>query len=102
MSDMLGILVTNEKFKAAATATATAALELGKKVEIFLTDRGSRLSLDKEFLTLLPRGASISICGHSAQENGIEKDKINSLGVRYATQFENAVIAQESKRYLVF
>ncbi len=102
MSDNLGVLVTDDKFKDVVMGVTGAALELGYEVSIFLTDHASVLSKDMDFLGLIERGAKLSVCGHSAERYDLKKEDIEGLGIRYATQFENAMIAQDSKRYLVF
>jgi len=101
MSEKLGILLTDVKFKEQAVGIGAAALELGKEVSYFLTDRGTSLVKDKNLLVLLDRGAEISVCGHSAEREGIKKEDSNDPRVGFATQYENAIIAQESARYLV-
>jgi predicted peroxiredoxin len=102
MSEKLGILVTSGKYADAVIRLARAALDLGQEVSIFLTDDGTTLIRNETISQLMREGARISACGHSAEERNIRKDEVESTGIRFATQFENAVMAQESKRYVVF
>ncbi len=102
MSDKLGILVTNDKYADAVIGIANAAIELGKEVSIFLTDDGCTLVKRENFLQLIKSGAEISACGHSAEQRNITKEEVERAGIKFTTQFQNAVMAQESKRYVVF
>lgn len=102
MSDKLGILVTNDEYADAVIGVSRAALDLGKEVSIFLTDDGCVLIKNEKFLQLLKSGAEISACGHSAEQRNIKKEEVERSGIRFTTQFQNAVIVQESKRYVVF
>ncbi|MFQ5560585.1 MAG: hypothetical protein ACE5FU_08385, partial [Nitrospinota bacterium] len=90
------------KFKKQAIGIGAAALELGKNVSYFLTDHGTALAKDENLLDLLDKGAEISVCSHSAEREGIKKEDLKNQRVGFATQFENAIIAQDSTRYLVF
>ncbi len=102
MSGRLGILVTNSKYSNDVIGLSRAALDLGKGVSVFLTDEGTALIRDEKFLKLIGEGAQVSACGHSAEQREIGKEEVEGLGIRFTTQFENAIMAQDSERYVVF
>ena len=54
-----------------------------------------------KFSELLAKGASLSLCGHTAEERGIDKEDCLE-GVQYAGQYELACMVQETDRFLMF
>ena len=85
---------------------ANAALDAKYEVNLFLMDdgvynvvRGNKIS--PKFAGLLTKGASIALCGHTAEERGVEKEDCLE-GVQYAGQYELACMVNEADRFLTF
>lgn len=85
---------------------AQAAIEAGHTVEIFLMDDGvynvvKKVKISVSFARLMAKGASIAICGHTAEDRGVEKEDCLE-GVKYAGQYELACMVNETDRFLTF
>ena len=85
---------------------AQAALEAGHTVELFLMDDGvynvvKGVKISVRFAGLMTKGASLALCGHTAEERGVEKEDCLE-GVKYAGQYELACMVNEADRFLTF
>jgi len=85
---------------------ANATLEAKHEVEIFFMDDGvynvvTGNSISSRFAELITRGASLALCGHTAEIRGVEKEDCIE-GVKYAGQYELACMVNESDRFLSF
>ena len=85
---------------------SSATLEAGHKVEIFFMDDGvynaaRGNSISSRFAELITKGASLALCGHTAEVRGVEKEDCLQ-GVKYAGQYELACMVNETDRFLTF
>jgi sulfur relay (sulfurtransferase) complex TusBCD TusD component (DsrE family) len=83
-----------------------AAIDLGHESTIFFMDdgvynvvKGNHIS--SKFAQLRDKGASLALCGHTAEERGVKKEDCID-GVAFAGQYELAVLINESDRFLTF
>lgn len=97
----LGILLTTSP-ESENTFTviklAEAAISSGKDVQIFLMCDGVYNINNKDFISLLDKGASIILCAHNASERSVEKRE----GINFGSQYDHAYIVNESDRFLSF
>ncbi|MFQ6137096.1 MAG: DsrE family protein [Candidatus Hydrothermarchaeales archaeon] len=100
MSERLGILVTSDKHLDAVVGISKAAKASGKSISIFLMDDGCLLAKDPKFVELLKEGVDISICEYNATKKGVRRE--DAEGIFFGAQYQNAVMAHDSDRYLVF
>ena len=101
MDESLGILVTSDKYLDHVVGVTEAAVRAGKKVRIFFTGRGVRLSKAPMFARL-PEIAHVDLCEVSYRSNGLEGDVPGLNFKNFATQAKNAKMIEDSDRYLVF
>jgi len=85
---------------------ADASLIAGHKIELFLMDDGiynvvTRNKISPKFVELMAKGASLALCGHTAEIRGVEKEDCLE-GVKYAGQYELACMVNEVDRFLTF
>jgi sulfur relay (sulfurtransferase) complex TusBCD TusD component (DsrE family) len=83
-----------------------AALEAGHLAELFLMDDGvynavKKVKISIRFAGLMTKGASIALCGHTAEERGVSAEDCLP-GVKYAGQYELACMVNEADRFLMF
>lgn len=95
----LGILVNTDKHLRHIIGICNAAMARGIAVSIFVMDDGVYLTKNQEFLDLLKKGIEISMCDQVYHEKGLN-GKVE--GVLHGTQYENATIAHDCDRFLVF
>ena len=101
MDESLGILVTSDKHLDHVVGVTEAAVRAGKRVRIFFTGRGVRLTGAKIFARL-PEIAHVDLCEVSYRSNGLEGDVAGLNFKNFATQAKNAEMIEDSDRYLVF
>jgi sulfur relay (sulfurtransferase) complex TusBCD TusD component (DsrE family) len=85
---------------------ANATLEAEHEVGIFFMDDGvynvvTKNSISIRFAELIAKGASLALCGHTAEIRGVEKEDCLQ-GVKYAGQYELACMVNEVDRFLSF
>jgi len=102
------LLTTSPENQNAGTVInlATAALGAGHEVSLFMMDDGvynvvAKNKISSRFAGLRDAGAFLALCGHTAEERGVEEDDCLT-GVKYAGQYELAVMVNESDRFLSF
>lgn len=81
-------------------------LAAGHKVDIFMMDDGvynvvAENSISPRFAELISKGASLALCGHTAEVRGVKKQDCLE-GVQYAGQYELACMVNETDRFLSF
>ena len=100
----LAILVSTDKHLEHVINLTLAAFAKDKRVGLFFTGRGVRLTLQPEFKQLVGK-ASLSICDFSFRANGLDGRKHEVPGVTqkdFTTQAKNAEMLAGAHRYLVF
>lgn len=99
--ERLGILLTtspeNENTFTVIKLTETA-LSSERDVRIFLMCDGVYNINDKNFVSLLDKGAIITLCAHNASERLLEKRE----GINFGSQYDLAYIVNESDKFLSF
>ena len=103
-TDSLAILVSTDKHLDHVVNMTTAAFAKGKKVSLFFTGKGVRLTMKPQFKELVGK-ATLSICDVSFRANGLHgrEEEVPGVGFKeFATQAKSAQMLAESDRYLVF
>ncbi len=103
-TDTLAILVSSDKHLDHVVSLTAAASAKGKRVSIFFTGRGVRLTMRPAFNRLIGK-ATVSICDASFRANGLhgrEKDVPGLTAEDFATQTQSAQMLAGAHRYLVF
>jgi sulfur relay (sulfurtransferase) complex TusBCD TusD component (DsrE family) len=85
---------------------AMAAIEAGHEIELFFMDDGvynvmTGNKISRRFAELIAKGASLSLCGHTAEVRGVEKEGCVE-GVSFAGQYELACMVNETDRFVMF
>ncbi|MBI4377763.1 MAG: DsrE family protein [Nitrospinae bacterium] len=97
----LGILLTTSP-ESENTFTviklSESALASGKDVHIFLMCDGVYNIHNEDFVSLVNKGASITLCAHNASERHVEERE----GINFGSQYDHAHIVNESDRFLSF
>lgn len=96
----LGILLTRSPLCEEARTVrmlAMSAAGKGHRVEIFLMEEGLYNLLDPRFLELREK-AAISVCSVNAEQQGVPKVE----GVRFASQYDHAKLANGCDHFLKF
>lgn len=75
-----------------------AALSSERDVHIFLMCDGVYNINDRNFVSLLDKGAIITLCAHNASERLLEKRE----GINFGSQYDLAYIVNESDKFLSF
>jgi hypothetical protein len=101
MTDILGILVNTDKHLDYVINLTKAAYGKGKRVRIFFTGNGVKLTQSAEFSTLAGM-AELSICTESFYKFGFTADVPGVHPDGFVTQEKNAELIAGSDRYLVF
>ncbi len=97
----LGILVNTDRRLEHILGLATAARAKNHEVVIFAMDRGTRLMVNDSFGELARLdGISVTVCDHSARENGVTLGE-NAKAIVMGSQLNNAMMAQEVDRVIV-
>lgn len=97
----LGIVVTSDRHLEHIVGLARAASQKGHDVSIFAMDKGTRLLGDTEFTRLCSEdNVVMSLCQHSAEENGVNTEGI-SKEIVLGSQFNNAMMNNEADRVVV-
>jgi sulfur relay (sulfurtransferase) complex TusBCD TusD component (DsrE family) len=97
----LGILVNTDRHLTHILGLAAAATAKNHEFAIFTMDQGVRLLDDESFAELGGAdGVSLSVCGHSAREQGISTEG-RPAGVTVGSQLNNAMMAQSVDRMIV-
>ena len=101
MSELLGIMVGTDKHLDYVVNLTAAAHEKGKRIEIFFTGAGVRLTQDPNFSKLVGK-AKLSVCDVSFRGFGLSGD-VPGVGFKdFATQARNADMINKCDRYVVF
>lgn len=101
MGGKIGILLTTSpewENSFTVSALAEAALAKGHQVHIFLMADGVYNCLDKGFVSLMDKGAQITICEQNAKDRNLKIDAPVVKGSLY----DLAVIMAEVDRFLSF
>ena len=104
MTDSLAILVSTDKHLDHVVNLTAAAFAKGKKVSLFFTGKGVRLTIRPRFKELVGK-ATLSICDVSFRANGLHGRETEVPGVTlndFATQAKNAEMMVNAQRHLVF
>ena len=97
----LGILLTTspeKEDKYTVIKLTQSALNRNIEVNIFLMCDGIYNISDKSFLSLLDKGANVIVCAQNAYEKNIPKKD----GILFGSQYDLAVMVNESDRFLSF
>lgn len=98
----LGILVNTEKHPDHVIGMVKAALSRGHEITIFVMDTGTILLNNHAFSELcLLHGVSMSFCDLSAHKGGVLTEGLPAE-IQCGSQYNNAVMVNESDRVLVF
>ena len=101
MSEKLGIMVGTDKHLDYVINLTNAAHAKGKKIEIFFTGQGVRLTQDKSFEQLVGK-AKLSVCDVSFRAFEFSGN-VPGVGFKdFATQARNAEMMNECDRFIVF
>lgn len=92
----LGILVNTDKYRDDIVGIVQAAKEKGHDVSIFMMDDGTLLASD--LCGDIGGDAELTYCDHSAEPRGVKDVE----GATAGSQFQNAVMAHESDKVVVF
>lgn len=101
MTMKLGILLTtppHHQNTHSVIQLCRSALQKGHDAGIFMMGDGVYNLLHRPLLELSGEGVELSICAHNATQRGL--DKVD--GVLWGSQFDLAVLANESDRFLTF
>lgn len=101
MADRLGILVTSDRHWEHVLGVTEAGARAGKKVSVFLTGEGVRLTRFGEFARLTA-AAQVDLCEVSFRAQGLTGVVPGLTFKNFATQAKNAEMIEDSDRYLVF
>ena len=97
----LGIVVNSERHLDHIIGLVKAASRKGHSVSIFAMDTGTRLLGRTEFTQLCAEDDVVmSLCQHSADEQGVSTDGI-SKEIVLGSQFNNAMMNSEADRVVV-
>jgi len=101
MPEKLGICVAGEANLRHVIGLTGAAGAAGKKVEVFFTGEGVRLTQDPRFSELIG-AARVSVCEVSYIANGLRGQPVEGLVDKdFVTQGRNAEMVEECDRYVV-
>jgi sulfur relay (sulfurtransferase) complex TusBCD TusD component (DsrE family) len=95
----IGILVTSSpesENSRTLIQISEAAINMGQKVRIFLMCDGVYHILYDNFLSLVDKGADVTLCAQNAMERGLEKKP----GILFGSQYDLANIMAESDSFL--
>lgn len=95
----LGIVAVNAEYGAQLAAIASAALQRGWAVRIFLNDLGLNLIEDPALAQLAEAGAVVSYCETSLRNLGMDPSKMPRAYKR-GTQLNHAMLQQSSDQVL--
>ena len=97
----LGILINTDKHMQHIVGISQAANAKGHEVALFAMDKGTRLLNNPEFKHLCKlENMTISLCNHSAQEQGVDTTGV-SKEIVVGSQFNNAMMDHEADRVIV-
>lgn len=97
---IVGLVATDERAGPHLLGLAGAAVAQGLRCRCFLTDTGVRLLADPRLLTMLRAGQlRVDVCEHSWSALGLGPAP---EGVKLRSQFQNAELARECDRVVVF
>lgn len=98
----IGLLITRDKYKDDIVGLTKAAVKKGHQVIIFMMDKGTKHSQDKDVVALKDlAGVTMSLCDHSAKYCNISGDMIPA-GITAGSQYQNAVLNQDADRVILF
>jgi len=98
----LGLLVTRDGYAEEIVGLTKQALKKGHKVIIFMTDKGVLNIKNTEVVALKDfADVDMSLCNFSVENNNLPGDIIPD-GITAGSQFQNAVMVQESDKIIVF
>lgn len=97
---IVGLVLTDARAGPHLLGLARAAVAQGLRCRCFLTDSGVRLLADQGLLEMLRAGAlRVDACEHSWSALGLGQAP---EGVKLRSQFQNAELARECDRVVVF
>lgn len=97
----LGVLLTtppSQQNTQSVIQICKAARQKGHHVGIFMMGDGVYNILHQQLLDLEKEGVSLSLCSHNAAQRGLDRVE----GVCWGSQYDLAVLANESDRFLTF
>lgn len=96
----LGIIITTDRHLDHLIGIAQAANTKGHEVSIFAMDTGTRLLNNPKFRELCRlENIVMSVCQHSASEQGVNTDGV-SKEIVLGSQFNNAMMNNESDKVI--
>lgn len=100
-TDRLGILLTttpeNENTHT-VVKLSEAALAMGKEVHIFLMCDGVHNVEDHRFLSVMEKGAHLTLCAHNADQRRVARRE----GIDWGSQYDLAGIIEQCDRIIGF
>jgi hypothetical protein len=100
MNDKLGIFVSSDRYIDHLIGITKAAHREGKKVTIFLTNRGVLLTKNERFIEL--EGiCHVSLCSLCFESFKLDKPVPVVNEKDFATQMQNVIIMKDCDRYIV-
>ena len=100
MAVKLGLLITTDRHLDHIIGYTNAAVAKGHEISLFCMDKGTKLLEEKRFTDLCrAQGAVINICRHSAEQHGINLDKL-SKDIICGSQFNNAMMNHEADKVI--
>jgi peroxiredoxin family protein len=100
MAQKLGILVASDEHFEHLVGICRAAAAAGKEVEVFLTNEGVRLTGHQDFPALAGL-CRVRLCNIGFERRGLAKPVPGVADEDFGTQMRNAMLLEESDRYLV-
>ena len=100
MSEILGILVSSDKHLDHVLGLCDAARLSGRKLMLFLTNRGVQLTQHPRFEEL-EKCPDISLCNVGFEHQGLKKPVPVVEPDNFATQMRHAMLIEDCDRYLV-
>jgi sulfur relay (sulfurtransferase) complex TusBCD TusD component (DsrE family) len=73
-----------------------AAIRMGQQVQIFLMCDGVYHIVHQDFLSLMEKGAEVTLCAQNALERGLEKKP----GILFGSQYDLAGMVSESDSFV--
>lgn len=100
MDQTLGILVSSDKHMDHLLGISRAAIKTGKKVMVFITNRGVLLTQEPG-LAELTESAQVSVCQANFEAFGLKKSAPGVEGLNFTNQAAHGMLIQDCHRYIV-
>lgn len=100
MADKLGVFVSSDEHLDHLIGICQTAHQAGKQVEVFLSNEGVRLSQHPDFAQL-DGICHVRVCNIGFERRGLEKPVTGVDEKDFGTQMRNAMMIEDSDRYIV-